>query len=74
MFNWIGGLPPREAALAIDGLHWHDYGKQARPGRKVGHATLTAPSAAALRENAERLAALAGGQFPELLGTLFSGA
>lgn len=73
MFNWIGGLPPRAAALAIDGLHWHEYGKQSRPGRKVGHATLTAPSAAALRENAERLAARAGGQFPELLGTLFSG-
>jgi 5-(carboxyamino)imidazole ribonucleotide synthase len=73
MFNWIGGLPPRDAALAIDGLHWHEYGKQARPGRKVGHATLTAPSNAALRENAERLAALAGGQFPELLGTLLSG-
>lgn len=72
MFNWIGGLPPREAALAMDGLHWHEYGKQARPGRKVGHATLTAPSAAALRERAERLAALAGGQFPDLLGTLFS--
>jgi 5-(carboxyamino)imidazole ribonucleotide synthase len=73
MFNWIGGLPPRAAALAIDGLHWHDYGKQARPGRKVGHATLTAPSTAALRENAGRLAALAGGQFPDLLGTLFNG-
>jgi 5-(carboxyamino)imidazole ribonucleotide synthase len=73
MFNWIGGLPPREAALEIEGLHWHEYGKQARPGRKVGHATLTAPSSAALRENAERLAALAGGQFPDLLGTLLSG-
>jgi 5-(carboxyamino)imidazole ribonucleotide synthase len=72
MFNWIGGLPPRAAALATAGLHWHEYGKQVRPGRKVGHATLTAPSAAALRENAERLAALAGGQFPDLLGTLFS--
>jgi 5-(carboxyamino)imidazole ribonucleotide synthase len=70
MFNWIGGLPPREAALAIDGLHWHDYGKQARPGRKVGHATLTAPNAEALRENARRVAALAGGQFPGLLDGL----
>jgi 5-(carboxyamino)imidazole ribonucleotide synthase len=73
MFNWIGRLPPRSAALAMEGLHWHDYGKQARPGRKVGHATLTAPSATALRENAQRLAALAGEPFPDLLETLFSG-
>ena len=73
MFNWIGRLPPRAAALAAEGLHWHDYGKQARPGRKVGHATLTAPSMQALRGNAQRLAALAGGPFPELLETLFSG-
>jgi 5-(carboxyamino)imidazole ribonucleotide synthase len=29
---------------AVD-AHWHDYGKQARPGRKVGHATLCAPDA-----------------------------
>jgi 5-(carboxyamino)imidazole ribonucleotide synthase len=70
MFNWIGGLPPLAEALAIPGLHWHDYGKQARPGRKVGHATLTADSTEALRERAGRLAAIAGGPFPALLKTL----
>jgi 5-(carboxyamino)imidazole ribonucleotide synthase len=26
--------------LAIDGLTFHDYGKLARPGRKVGHCTI----------------------------------
>lgn len=41
MINWIGAMPPREQLLACRGLHWHDYGKAARPGRKVGHATLT---------------------------------
>ncbi len=41
MINWIGRMPERERLLACRGLHWHDYGKQARPGRKVGHATLT---------------------------------
>ncbi len=41
MINWIGHMPRPEKLLACRGLHWHDYGKQARPGRKVGHATLT---------------------------------
>lgn len=40
MLNWIGEMPAREAVLAQAGGHWHDYGKQPRPGRKVGHATL----------------------------------
>ena len=30
----------REALLREPGLHWHDYGKSARPGRKLGHLTL----------------------------------
>jgi len=56
MFNWIGDLPDAAPVLrAIDG-HWHDYGKQARPGRKVGHATLCAPDA---KELATRLTELA---------------
>jgi 5-(carboxyamino)imidazole ribonucleotide synthase len=72
MFNWIGQMPPLAGAMEIPGLHWHDYGKQARPGRKIGHATLTAPSDEALRERADRLAGIAGGKFPALLGKLFS--
>jgi 5-(carboxyamino)imidazole ribonucleotide synthase len=62
MFNWIGALPDRAAALAVPGLHWHDYGKSARPGRKVGHATLCAPDLAALRERARALAEALGCQ------------
>lgn len=42
MLNWVGQLPDRAAALAVPGLHWHDYGKAARAGRKVGHATIAA--------------------------------
>jgi len=72
MFNWIGRMPPLAPAMAIRGLHWHDYGKQARPGRKIGHATLTAPSKEALRERATQLADIAGGDFPPLLENLFS--
>jgi 5-(carboxyamino)imidazole ribonucleotide synthase len=56
MFNWIGDLPDPAPVLRTVDAHWHDYGKQARPGRKVGHATLCAPTSAAL---ADRLAAVA---------------
>ena len=40
MINFLGTMPDRNALLAIDGLAYHDYGKQARPGRKVGHCTI----------------------------------
>ena len=46
MVNLIGDIPPREELLASEGLHLHDYGKQARPGRKVGHCTVVEPTAA----------------------------
>ena len=56
MFNWIGELPPPAAVLnAIDG-HWHDYGKEARPGRKVGHATVCAPDLAQLATRLNEIA------------------
>lgn len=42
MLNWIGAMPQAEAVLGQAGGHWHDYGKQPRDGRKVGHATLRA--------------------------------
>ena len=71
MFNWIGEMPDRERAMKIPGLHWHDYGKSPRPGRKIGHATLTASREDELKRNAGRLAEIAGGEFPRLLGQLF---
>jgi 5-(carboxyamino)imidazole ribonucleotide synthase len=40
MINLIGELPARDPLLREVGLHWHDYGKSARPGRKLGHLTL----------------------------------
>ena len=45
MINLIGELPAREAILAQPGLHWHDYGKSARPDRKLGHVTLVETTA-----------------------------
>ncbi|MGH8371935.1 MAG: 5-(carboxyamino)imidazole ribonucleotide synthase [Gammaproteobacteria bacterium] len=40
MVNFIGEMPPLADVLKIPGAHYHDYGKDARPNRKLGHATL----------------------------------
>ena len=45
MINFIGTLPSRDELLGVPGLHWHDYGKAPRPGRKIGHCTVVAASA-----------------------------
>ncbi len=45
MINLIGELPIRDALLAEPGVHWHDYGKSARVGRKLGHLSLVETSA-----------------------------
>ncbi|MGB8714774.1 MAG: 5-(carboxyamino)imidazole ribonucleotide synthase [Rhodanobacteraceae bacterium] len=56
MFNWIGEMPRRDVALRHGGVHWHDYGKSPRPGRKLGHATICADDAGLLLDRAEALA------------------
>jgi 5-(carboxyamino)imidazole ribonucleotide synthase len=55
MLNWIGDLPDEQAALAIPGVHWHDYGKFSRPGRKVGHATVCGHDPDQLQSRLQRL-------------------
>ena len=40
MVNLIGKIPSPEKILAIPGAHLHLYGKEPRPGRKVGHVTI----------------------------------
>ncbi len=40
MINLIGGAPPFEKLLGVPGAHVHLYGKDPRPGRKIGHLTL----------------------------------
>jgi 5-(carboxyamino)imidazole ribonucleotide synthase len=57
MLNLIGTMPAREGLLAQGELHLHDYGKQPRPGRKLGHCTLVEGSAAARDRRARRLLA-----------------
>jgi 5-(carboxyamino)imidazole ribonucleotide synthase len=64
MLNAIGVLPPRAAVLAVPGAHLHDYGKAARPGRKVGHVTVVADTAEELDARIAQLRALA----PDTLG------
>ncbi len=71
MLNLLGDLwftaegtertPDWAAVLALPGAHLHLYGKEsARPGRKMGHLTLTAATPAAAREVALQAAVLLG--------------
>jgi len=55
MLNCIGTMPPEGETAAFPGLFRHDYGKAARPGRKVGHLTFPASEAAAIAEWQRRL-------------------
>jgi 5-(carboxyamino)imidazole ribonucleotide synthase len=57
MLNLIGTLPPRPSLLAESGLHYHDYGKQPRPGRKLGHCTVVEATVTARDRRARRLLA-----------------
>ncbi|PJL58183.1 5-(carboxyamino)imidazole ribonucleotide synthase [Stenotrophomonas maltophilia] len=50
MLNWLGKMPDPLPVLAQASGHWHDYGKEPREGRKVGHATLRDDDAAALAD------------------------
>ncbi len=44
MVNLIGDIPASDAVLANHHAHLHLYGKTERPGRKVGHINICAPS------------------------------
>jgi 5-(carboxyamino)imidazole ribonucleotide synthase len=44
MFNLIGAVPSAADVLAVPGAHLHLYGKEPRPGRKLGHVTLVEPT------------------------------
>lgn len=46
MINFIGALPDRERWLHEANLAYHDYGKEPRPRRKVGHCTINERGAA----------------------------
>ncbi|HEX5588498.1 MAG TPA: 5-(carboxyamino)imidazole ribonucleotide synthase [Acidimicrobiia bacterium] len=48
MVNCIGTMPESDEVLAVPGAHLHDYGKAPRAGRKLGHVTVVADTAAEL--------------------------
>jgi 5-(carboxyamino)imidazole ribonucleotide synthase len=50
MINCLGAMPERSLALDLADAHWHDYRKQPRVGRKVGHITIQAESCRALAD------------------------
>jgi 5-(carboxyamino)imidazole ribonucleotide synthase len=63
MINLIGAMPPARQLLSESGLHWHDYGKDARHGRKLGHCTLVEMTA---RARDARAGALLRRIYPQL--------
>jgi 5-(carboxyamino)imidazole ribonucleotide synthase len=58
MLNCIGTMPDRDAVLSVPGAHLHDYGKSPRPGRKLGHVTVTAPDPGTLDARVAQVEAL----------------
>jgi 5-(carboxyamino)imidazole ribonucleotide synthase len=63
MINLIGNMPNATRFLRQSGVHWHDYGKEARPGRKLGHCTVVEHTA--IRRNA-RARSLLSRLYPQL--------
>ena len=59
MVNLIGGVPDTAEILAVPGASAQLYGKTPRPGRKVAHMNVVAPTREELLARLERLEALA---------------
>lgn len=54
MLNLVGNMVPRAPILALPGVHLHDYGKEPRAGRKLGHINIVADT----KESCQKYAAL----------------
>jgi 5-(carboxyamino)imidazole ribonucleotide synthase len=61
MLNLIGEMPDSARLLSVSGAHLHDYGKQARPGRKLGHCTIVADTAAGRDTGLRKITSLLAG-------------
>lgn len=55
MVNFIGTMPAPQDILQIPGAHFHSYGKEPRPNRKLGHCTVNMPSVTARDRALSRL-------------------
>ncbi len=53
--NLLGKVPPVPELLSIPGARVHLYGKQPRPGRKLGHVTVRGASAEEVRQRLDRV-------------------
>jgi 5-(carboxyamino)imidazole ribonucleotide synthase len=65
MFNLLGEMPEysyqkSDGQISIPGVHWHDYHKTPREGRKIGHVTVSSENETGLKANAAQLAAELG--------------
>jgi 5-(carboxyamino)imidazole ribonucleotide synthase len=60
MINWIGEIPSVSLTSKEKDVYWHIYGKENRPGRKVGHSTVVADNAQELHTKVVKLAKLLG--------------
>jgi 5-(carboxyamino)imidazole ribonucleotide synthase len=60
MINLIGTIPAPADVLSHPGTHLHLYGKDPRPGRKLGHINLCEPNPSALEYRLSALRAVIG--------------
>ena len=60
MVNLIGGVPVARDVLRHPHAHLHLYGKEPRPGRKVGHITVRHDDPGVVRDTVRRLRELEG--------------
>ena len=56
MVNLIGSMPDPQAFPDLPGVHVHAYGKQERPGRKLGHVTVVDEDREALERSLQVVA------------------
>lgn len=60
LVNCIGTMPSPKTIAAIPGTFLHDYGKAAKPGRKLGHITIQAADQAELWLRMQQVLAVIG--------------
>ena len=58
MLNIIGGHPDRGELLDQPAIHLHDYEKEPRPGRKIGHLTIRAETPELAKRRADEVRGL----------------
>jgi 5-(carboxyamino)imidazole ribonucleotide synthase len=61
MVNLIGDHPPAADLLAVPGARLHLYGKEPRPGRKLGHVTVCADTQDQVVDRQRQIQAIVAG-------------